>query len=104
MEALLQTVRKTQVSIGGGERASGPGKRTFLTPGRQEGPNTALWRSLLADCSAAQHFRAWPGVPGGPQNSVAASLLRGSLLGATMQLGCGCSKTSSTSFPRVPWA
>lgn len=67
VEELLQTVRKTQVSIGGGERASGPGKRTFLTPGRQwESPNTTLRRSLLADCSAAQHsglaWRAW-GVP-----------------------------------------
>lgn len=39
VEALLQTVRKTQVSSSGGERASGPGKRTFIMPGGwQESP------------------------------------------------------------------
>lgn len=39
VEALLQTVRKTRVSSGGGERASGPGKRTFVMPGGwQESP------------------------------------------------------------------
>lgn len=40
VEVLLQTARKTQVSSSGGERASGPGKRTFIMPGgRQENPS-----------------------------------------------------------------
>lgn len=64
----------------------GPGKRTFLTPGRQwKAPTQPLRRSLLADCSLPSTrpgLAAW----GVPRNSVAASLLRGPLLGATMQL------------------
>lgn len=50
VEALLQTARKTQVSRSGGERPSGPGKRTFIMPGgRQENPS--MPGGLLAGCS-----------------------------------------------------
>lgn len=84
VEALLQTVRKTQVSSGGGERASGLGGSTFIMPGGQRGsPEMALPHSLLAGCSLPSAW-AWPLTPLGPQDSMAG--LAGALLGAAVQL------------------